>query len=119
MIDLAALPIFPCNLAKEPLTAHGFKDAKRGAKAQRVGSTFSTLILLGGSGSTRTTTLCPQHGRMRRNEDFISSSNMPRVSAAPLGRSPRASTYALTADTPFGGLRQGDRLRTRRSVSGR
>ena len=32
MIDLAALPIFPCNLAKEPLTAHGFKDAKRGAK---------------------------------------------------------------------------------------
>jgi hypothetical protein len=26
MID--ALPIFPCNLAKEPLTAHGFKDAK-------------------------------------------------------------------------------------------
>src|SRR6516164_604096 len=32
MIDLAALPIFPCNLAKEPLTAHGFKDAKRGAR---------------------------------------------------------------------------------------
>jgi hypothetical protein len=32
MIDLAALPIFPCNLAKEPLTAHGFKDARRGAK---------------------------------------------------------------------------------------
>jgi hypothetical protein len=29
MIDLASLPIFPCNLAKEPLTAHGFKDAKR------------------------------------------------------------------------------------------
>ena len=28
MIDLTALPIFPCNLAKEPLTAHGFKDAK-------------------------------------------------------------------------------------------
>src|SRR5262249_44266898 len=28
MIDLAQLPIFPCNLAKEPLTAHGFKDAK-------------------------------------------------------------------------------------------
>jgi hypothetical protein len=27
MIDLASLPIFPCNLAKEPLTAHGFKDA--------------------------------------------------------------------------------------------
>src|SRR6516225_6029160 len=32
MIDLAVLPIFPCNLAKEPLTAHGFKDAKRGAR---------------------------------------------------------------------------------------
>jgi putative DNA primase/helicase len=32
MIDLAALPIFPCNLAKEPLTAHGFKDARRGAR---------------------------------------------------------------------------------------
>jgi putative DNA primase/helicase len=32
MIDLSALPIFPCNLAKEPLTAHGFKDAKRGAR---------------------------------------------------------------------------------------
>jgi len=32
MIDLLALPIFPCNLAKEPLTAHGFKDAKRGAR---------------------------------------------------------------------------------------
>jgi hypothetical protein len=32
MIDLAQLPIFPCNLAKEPLTAHGFKDAKRGAR---------------------------------------------------------------------------------------
>jgi hypothetical protein len=30
MIDL--LPIFPCNLAKEPLTARGFKDAKRGAR---------------------------------------------------------------------------------------
>jgi hypothetical protein len=28
MIDLASLPIFPCNLAKEPLTAHGFNDAK-------------------------------------------------------------------------------------------
>jgi hypothetical protein len=32
MIDLASLPIFPCNLAKEPLTAHGFKSAKRGAR---------------------------------------------------------------------------------------
>jgi hypothetical protein len=32
MIDLTALPIFPCNLAKEPLTAHGFKSAKRGAR---------------------------------------------------------------------------------------
>jgi putative DNA primase/helicase len=32
VIDFAALPIFPCNLAKEPLTAHGFKDAKRGAR---------------------------------------------------------------------------------------
>src|SRR5262249_13662702 len=32
MIDLAQLPIFPCNLAKEPLTAHGFKDAKGGAR---------------------------------------------------------------------------------------
>jgi hypothetical protein len=30
MIDLGQLPIFPCNLAKEPLTAHGFKDAKSG-----------------------------------------------------------------------------------------
>ena len=28
MIDLAVLPIFPCNPDKEPLTAHGFKDAK-------------------------------------------------------------------------------------------
>jgi hypothetical protein len=28
MIDLATLQIFPCNLAKEPLTAHGFNDAK-------------------------------------------------------------------------------------------
>jgi hypothetical protein len=25
------LPIFPCNAAKEPLTEHGFKDARRGA----------------------------------------------------------------------------------------
>src|SRR5215469_7964191 len=25
------LPIFPCDLAKHPLTAHGFKDARRGA----------------------------------------------------------------------------------------
>ena len=32
MLDLAALPIFPCNLAKEPLTTHGFKDARRGAR---------------------------------------------------------------------------------------
>src|SRR5215471_13739037 len=32
MIDLAALPIFPCNLAKEPLSVHGFKSARRGAK---------------------------------------------------------------------------------------
>jgi hypothetical protein len=34
MIDLSALPIFPCNLAKEPLTAHGFKDARRGANTR-------------------------------------------------------------------------------------
>ena len=26
---LNALPIFPCNEAKEPLTAHGFRDARR------------------------------------------------------------------------------------------
>jgi hypothetical protein len=32
MIDLALLPIFPCNLAKEPLSVHGFKSARRGAK---------------------------------------------------------------------------------------
>ena len=32
MIDLAQLPIFPCNLAKEPLSVHGFKSARRGAK---------------------------------------------------------------------------------------
>jgi hypothetical protein len=32
MIDLTSLPIFPCNLTKEPLTAHGFKSAKRGAR---------------------------------------------------------------------------------------
>ena len=30
MID--GLPIFPCNLDKEPLSAHGFKSAHRGAK---------------------------------------------------------------------------------------
>jgi Bifunctional DNA primase/polymerase, N-terminal len=30
MIDL--LPIFPCNLAKEPLSVHGFKSARRGAQ---------------------------------------------------------------------------------------
>jgi hypothetical protein len=32
MIDLAQLPIFPCNLAKEPLSVHGFKSARSGAK---------------------------------------------------------------------------------------
>ncbi len=32
MIALAQLPIFPCNLAKEPLSVHGFKSARRGAK---------------------------------------------------------------------------------------
>jgi hypothetical protein len=32
MIDLAQLPIFPCNLAKEPLSVHGFKSARRGAQ---------------------------------------------------------------------------------------
>ena len=32
MIDLAQLPIFPCNPAKEPLSVHGFKSARRGAK---------------------------------------------------------------------------------------
>jgi hypothetical protein len=32
MIDLAQLPIFPCNLAKAPLSVHGFKSARRGAK---------------------------------------------------------------------------------------
>jgi hypothetical protein len=32
MIDLTSLPIFPCNLAKEPLSVHGFKSARRGAK---------------------------------------------------------------------------------------
>jgi Bifunctional DNA primase/polymerase, N-terminal/Primase C terminal 2 (PriCT-2) len=30
MIDL--LPIFPCNIDKEPLSAHGFKSARRGVK---------------------------------------------------------------------------------------
>src|SRR5262249_7112527 len=29
MID--RLPIFPCDLSKHPLTAHGFKDARHGA----------------------------------------------------------------------------------------
>ena len=32
MIALAQLPIFPCNPAKEPLSVHGFKSARRGAK---------------------------------------------------------------------------------------
>jgi hypothetical protein len=31
MIDLASLPVFPCDLEKHPLTAHGFKDARRDA----------------------------------------------------------------------------------------
>jgi hypothetical protein len=31
MIELAQLPVFPCNLAKKPLTAHSFKSAKRRA----------------------------------------------------------------------------------------
>jgi len=34
MIDLAQLPIFPCNLAKKPLTAHSFKNAKRRASTK-------------------------------------------------------------------------------------
>jgi len=29
---LNVLPIFPCNEAKQPLTAHGFRDARRSAK---------------------------------------------------------------------------------------
>src|SRR5262249_22221486 len=33
MIDLAQLPIFPCNIAKKPLSAHGFKSAQRGLKS--------------------------------------------------------------------------------------
>jgi hypothetical protein len=32
MIELAQLPIFRCNLDKEPLSAHGFKSARRGAQ---------------------------------------------------------------------------------------
>jgi hypothetical protein len=31
---IAGLPIFPCNLTKEPLSVHGFKSARRGAKWQ-------------------------------------------------------------------------------------
>jgi hypothetical protein len=32
MLNLAQLSIFPCNLAKEPLSVHGFKSARSGAK---------------------------------------------------------------------------------------
>ena len=35
MIDLAQLPIFPCNLAKKPLTAHSFKNARQRANHSR------------------------------------------------------------------------------------